>query len=147
VAKGISNERLNTRVNLSQGALDNRLRFNVNLSFTTVESNSVPEAAFRYATIYNPTAPIFEDTEDANQRFGGYFQRDLFDFFNPVALINQQKGINEIKTALTSYRVEYDIAPTLTLSAQYSEDRRNELIGGFWSIQDFQVGFGARGSA
>jgi iron complex outermembrane receptor protein len=147
VINGISNERLNTRVNLSQGALNNKLRFNVNLSFTTVESNSVPEAAFRYATIYNPTAPIFEDTETANERFGGYFQRDLFDFFNPVALINQQKGINEIKTALTSYRVEYDFLPNLTISAQYSEDRRNELIGNFWSIQDFQVGFGARGSA
>lgn len=147
VAKGISNERLNTRINLSQSALDNKLRFNVNLSFTTVESNSVPESAFRYATIYNPTAPVFENTEDANERFGGYFQRDLFDFFNPVALINQQKGINEIKTALTSYRAEYDILPNLTVSAQYSEDRRNELIGNFWSRQDFQVGFGARGSA
>ncbi|SDC75206.1 iron complex outermembrane recepter protein [Algoriphagus faecimaris] len=147
IVKGSSNERLNTRVNLSQGAFDNKLRMNVNLSFTTVESNSINDAAFRYATLYNPTAPIFENTEDANERFGGYFQRDLFDFFNPVAMINQQQFRNEIKTALTSYRAEYDILPNLTVSAQYSEDRRNELIGGFWSRQDFQVGFGARGSA
>ncbi|MDP2039709.1 SusC/RagA family TonB-linked outer membrane protein, partial [Algoriphagus sp.] len=147
IVNGVGNERLNTRLNLSQGALDNKLRFNVNLSFTNVDSESINDAAFRYATIYNPTAPVFENTEDARNRFGGYFQRDLFDFFNPVALARQQKFVGETKTSLTSYRVEYDILPNLTLSGQYSQDRRNTLSGGFWSLQDFQVGLGATGSA
>ncbi len=93
IVDGVGNERLNTRLNLSQAALNNRLRLNMNLSFTTVDSESINDAAFRYATIYNPTAPIFEDTPTANQRFGGYFQRDLFDFFNPVALARQQKFV------------------------------------------------------
>ena len=93
IVNGVGNERLNTRINLSQSAINNRLRMNVNLSFTNVDSEDINGAAFRYATIYNPTAPIFEDTEDANQRFGGYFQRDLFDFYNPVALANQQKFV------------------------------------------------------
>ena len=147
IVNGVGNERLNTRLNLSQGALNNKLRFNINLSFTNVDSESINDAAFRYATIYNPTAPVFENTEAAQDRFGGYFQRDLFDFFNPVALANQQKFVGETKTALTSYRVEYDFLPNLTLSAQYSQDRRNTLSGGFWSLQDFQVGIGATGSA
>lgn len=147
IVKGVGNERLNTRLNFSQGALNNRLRFNLNLNFTNVDSESINDAAFRYATIYNPTAPVFENTEDAQNRFGGYFQRDLFDFYNPVALANQQKFVRETKTALTSYRVEFDILPNLTLSGQYSQDRRNELDGNFWSLQDFQVGLGATGSA
>jgi TonB-linked SusC/RagA family outer membrane protein len=147
IVNGVGNERLNTRLNLSQGALDNKLRFNVNLSFTNVDSESINDAAFRYATIYNPTAPVFENTETARNRFGGYFQRDLFDFYNPVALANQQKFVGETKTSLVSYRVEYDILPNLTASAQYSQDRRNTLSGGFWSLQDFQVGLGATGSA
>lgn len=147
IVNGVGNERLNTRLNLSQGALNNKLRFNVNLSFTTEDRESINDAAFRYATIYNPTAPIFEDTEDARNRFGGYFQRDLFDFFNPVALARQQKFNSEVKTSLTSYRVEYDILPNLTLMGQYSQDRRNQLDGNFWSLQDFQVGLGATGSA
>lgn len=147
IVNGVSNERLNTRLNLSQGALDNKLRFNVNLSFTNVDSESINDAAFRYATIYNPTAPVFENTETAQTRFGGYFQRDLFDFFNPVALANQQRFVGETKTSLTSYKVEYDILPNLTATAQYSQDRRNTLSGGFWSLQDFQVGLGATGSA
>jgi TonB-dependent starch-binding outer membrane protein SusC len=147
IVKGTNNERLNTRLNLSQGALNNRLRFNLNLSFTNVDSESINDAAFRYATIYNPTAPVFENTPEAQRRFGGYFQRDLFDFYNPVALANQQKFVGETKTALTSYRAEFDILPNLTLSAQYSQDRRNTLSGGFWSLKDFQVGIGASGSA
>lgn len=147
IVNGTNNQRLNTRLNISQGALDNKLRFNVNLSFSNVDSESINDAAFRYATLYNPTAPVFENTEDANTRFGGYFQRDLFDFYNPVALAEQQKFIGETKTALTSYRVEYDILPNLTVSAQYSQDRLNTLSGAFWSKQDYQVGLGAGGTA
>lgn len=146
IVNGVSNERLNTRLNLSQSALNDKLRMNVNLSFSTIDEESINDAAFRYATIYNPTAPIFEDTENS-KRFGGYFQRDLFDFFNPVALANQQKFVKERKTALTSYRAEYDILPNLTIAAQYSQDRTNTLGGDFWAREDFQVGFGAKGSA
>ncbi|WP_339868655.1 TonB-dependent receptor [uncultured Algoriphagus sp.] len=147
IVNGVSNKRLNTRLNLSQGALDNRLRFNVNLSFTNVDRESINDAAFRYATLYNPTAPIFEDTQDANERFGGYFQRDLFDFYNPVALANQQKFVSETKSALTSYRAEFDIINNLTISAQYSQDRSNTLSGDFWSRLDYNVGLGTGGSA
>ncbi|AMQ55747.1 SusC/RagA family TonB-linked outer membrane protein [Algoriphagus sanaruensis] len=147
IVDGVGNERLNTRLNLSQGAMNNRLRFNVNLSFTNVDSESINDAAFRYATIYNPTAPVFQENTQDSRDFGGYFQRDLFDFYNPVALARQQKFVGETKTALTSYRAEFDILPNLTWSAQYSQDRRNTLSGAFWSLNDFQVGIGAQGSA
>ncbi|MFC5626001.1 TonB-dependent receptor domain-containing protein [Algoriphagus winogradskyi] len=147
IVNGVANKRLNTRLNLSQGALDNRLRLNANLSFTNVDRESINDAAFRYATLYNPTAPIFENTQDAEERFGGYFQRDLFDFFNPVALANQQKFVSETKSALVSYRAEFDILTNLTISAQYSQDRSNTLSGDFWSRLDYNVGLGTGGSA
>jgi iron complex outermembrane receptor protein len=47
IVNGVGNERLNTRLNLSQAALNNRLRLNMNLSFTTVDSESINDAAFR----------------------------------------------------------------------------------------------------
>ncbi|SFT68220.1 iron complex outermembrane recepter protein [Algoriphagus locisalis] len=147
IVNGVSNERLNTRINLSQGALDNRLRLNVNLSFTNVDRESINNDAFRFATLYNPTAPIYDDSQAALERFGGYFQADVLDFFNPVALANQQKFVGETKSALTSYRAEFDLLPNLTISAQYSQDRSNTLSGDFWSKQDYQVGLNADGSA
>ncbi|WP_339874452.1 SusC/RagA family TonB-linked outer membrane protein [uncultured Algoriphagus sp.] len=147
VARGVANERLNARLNIRQGALDNKLRFNINLSMTDENQDMINNNAFRYATIYNPTAPIFEDTEEARVNYGGYFQRNLTDYLNPVAVSKQQKFVNEIKSSLFSTLVEYDILNNLTLSAQYSQDTRNSLQGNFWSKQDYGVGFGAGGSA
>lgn len=145
IAKGVSNERLNTRLNLSHNAINDRLRLNVNLSMTNGENEGINNGAFRYAAIYNPTAPIFDDENTAND--GGYFQRDLFDFYNPVALSQQQKFGGTTKQLLSSYRAEFDILDNLTASVQYSQDRFNQLRGSFWSRQDFQLGFGARGIA
>src|SRR5690606_12642636 len=146
VIKGVENNRLNARLNIRQGALDNKLRFNINLSVTKEDQARVNNDAFRYATIYNPTAPIFEDSEES-EKYGGYFQRNLTDYFNPIALTKQQKFVSEIKSSLFSYLVEYDILDKLTLSAQYSQDSRNELAGNFWAKQDIAVGLGAGGSA
>ncbi|MGY6521036.1 MAG: SusC/RagA family TonB-linked outer membrane protein [Mongoliitalea sp.] len=143
---GTNREQLNTRFNLNHGALNNRLRMNLNLSYSNIDETNVNGEAVRYATIYNPTAPIFENTEAA-QRFGGYFQRQLFDFFNPVALINQQRFTNEIAAAIYSYRVEFDITDNLTIASQFSQDRFTRLGSNFWSRQDFDVGFGRFGQA
>lgn len=147
VVKGTNRETLNTRFNLNHGALNNKLRMNLNLAFTNTDAVDVNSEAVRYATIYNPTAPIFENTEAANRNFGGYFQRPLFDFFNPVALINQQRFTNEIKSALYSYRVEYDLSDKFTISSQFSQDRLNVLSTNFFSRQDFATGFGTFGQA
>ena len=145
IIKGVNNERLNTRLNLAHSAINDRLRFNVNVSMTNGQNESVNGNAFRQAIIYNPTAPVFDSDNSVND--GPYFQRDLFDFFNPVALTRQQLfgGIN--KTLLTSYRAEFDILENLTFAVQYSQDRFNNLRGEFRSRQDPQVGFGSRGIA
>lgn len=145
IVKGVNNERLNTRLNLSHSAINDRLRLNVNISMTNGENESVNSRVFRYGLLYNPTAPIFDDVNTLND--GGYFQRDLFDFFNPVALQNQQKFGGTTKSLLTSYRAEFDITDDLVFAVQYSQDRFNQLRGDFWSRQDPNVGFGARGSA
>ena len=162
IVKGTSREQLNTRFNMNHGALNNRLRMNLNLAYTNTDAVDVNSEAVRYATIYNPTAPIFESDfvasgetpaqranrlAEANRQFGGYFQRPLFDFFNPVALINQQRFTNEVKSALYSYRVEFDITDKLTVSSQFSQDRLSVLSTDFFSRQDFQTGFGRLGQA
>lgn len=147
IVKGTSREQLNTRFNLSHGALNNRLRFNLNLSYTNADENNVNAEAVRYATIYNPTAPVRENTEGALRNFGGYFQRPLFDFYNPVALINQQRFTNEKRAALYSFRAEYDLSDKFTIATQFSQDRFTDLSTQFYSRQDFQTGFGRIGQA
>jgi TonB-dependent starch-binding outer membrane protein SusC len=147
IVVGTNRETINTRFNLNHGAMNNRLRMNLSLAYTSTDATDVNSEAVRYATIYNPTAPIRENTAEANNSFGGYFQRPLFDFFNPVALINQQSFTNEVRSALYSYRLEYDITDKITASTQFSQDRLSVLSSDFFSRQDFATGFGRSGQA
>lgn len=145
IVKGNSNERLNTRLNLKHSAINDRLRLTVSLTHTEVNYEDINREAFRYAVVYNPTAPIFDNENTAAD--GGYFQRNLFDFYNPVALQNQQKFGGNNKTILATFRAEFDILENLTLAAQYSQNRTNSLRGGFWSRQDPVTGAGQQGLA
>lgn len=147
IVKGTNRETLNTRFNLNHGAMNNRLRMNLSLAYTNTDANDVNSEAVRYATIFNPTAPIRENTAEANNNFGGYFQRPLFDFFNPVALINQQSFTTEVQSALYSYRAEFDITDKITVASQFSQDRLNIARSSFFSRQDFATGFGRSGQA
>ncbi len=143
IVKGVDYQRLNTRLMLTHAALDGKLRFNLGLTYNDRDQESINMSAFRYATIYNPTAPVYETGET----FGGYFQRPLFDFFNPVALSKQQQFIGERKSNLSSYRIEYDVIENLTLALNYSTDKETGLNGSYWSKKDFATGFGSVGQA
>ena len=151
IAKGVNFERLNTRLSLGHEAFNGRLRFNINAAFNNRDQESINMAAFRYAVIYNPTASIrmtddpATTTIDEGTVYGGYFQRDLFDFYNPVALAEQQDFVGERKNVLTNYRVEFDPIDDLTLAINYAQDRETGLNGAFWSKYDFNFGFGAKG--
>ncbi len=147
IVKGVGFERLNTRLNVGHSALNNRLRFDVNLSFNNRDQESINLGAFRYAVIYNPTAPIFDPAtaNNPNDPNGGYFQRPLFDFFNPVALSKQQEIVGKRKNILTNYKVEFDILENLTVSANYAQDREIGMNGFFASSKDLSFGAGSRG--
>lgn len=145
IVKGVDFQRLNTRLNLNHEALNGKLRFDFTVTTNNRDQESINLSAFRYATIYNPTAPIFDPATEGNPNdpWGGYFQRDLFDFYNPVALSKQQQFIGERKNILTNYKVEYDIIDNLTLGVNYAQDRETGMNGSFWSPND--IVFGARG--
>jgi TonB-dependent starch-binding outer membrane protein SusC len=145
VAIGTGFERINTRLQLNQEAMDGRLRFGVNFSFNDRSQESINNAAFRYAVIYNPTAPIFDDIEAPAD--GGYFQRNLFDFYNPVALSKQQTFAGQRQNALFNGNVQYDILDNLTLALNYGRDMAQGWDGSYWSKYDLQFGAGGNGIA
>ncbi|MGB3467359.1 MAG: TonB-dependent receptor [Cyclobacteriaceae bacterium] len=145
ITKGVDFERINARLNISQAALDGKLRFNVIGVVNNREQQSINLAAFRYGLIYNPSAPIFDDENSIED--GGYFQRPLFDFFNPVALANQQNYVNETKNVLANIKVEYDIIDDLTVKINYSQDLSSGINGSYLSKFDLVQGNGGDGIA
>ena len=125
-------EQLNARFNLTQKALKDRATFTVNATTTTKNSELGWNEAFRYAISANPTLPVRYDGGTGQTDIGGYAERDIFDFFNPVSIaeqvINDQKDIK----ILGSFRADFDLSDMvdgLTLGFFYSQQRENELKG------------------
>jgi TonB-linked SusC/RagA family outer membrane protein len=80
-------QQINGRLNLSTRVLNDKLRVEINTSFTDRTQQNGFNEALRYATLYNPTAPVYGADApyafDAST-FGGYFETlGLFDSYNP----------------------------------------------------------------
>lgn len=83
-------QQFNFRTNFTGLLFDDKLKIDVNAAFTQRDSQIGFNEALRYATSYNPTAPVFGDDAPFpfnSAQFGGYFETlGLFDSFNPVAI-------------------------------------------------------------
>jgi iron complex outermembrane receptor protein len=117
-------QRLNGRVNLSQKALNDRLTIDANYTTTTINADYGFNEAFRYATIYNPTAPIISNAP-ANAIYDGYFQQTLFDYYNPVAILEQNTNEGENRNSIASLRGTFNLLKGWDVSAFYSQERRD----------------------
>jgi iron complex outermembrane receptor protein len=89
-------DQFNTRVNLSTRALNDKLKIDFNSSFTNRNQQNGFVEALRYAVLYNPTAPVLGENAPFafnSDQFGGFFETlGLFDSFNPVSLIEQNRN-------------------------------------------------------
>ena len=83
-------DQINTRVNLSTRALNDKLTIDFNASFTNRNQQNGFVEALRYAVLYNPSAPVLGENSPFpfnSEQFGGFFETlGLFDSFNPVAV-------------------------------------------------------------
>lgn len=151
VVAGNDQNRINARVNLTHKALNDRLRFSTSLTITSrhdvgANGNGLFTAPLRYANLFNPTAPILS-TAPENVKFGGYFEQDNFDYFNPVSVQKQNNINQDLSQFQGSLQLEYDIIKNLTASAFYSEKRDNTFGGAYANRTAKFGGFGAQGSA
>ncbi|MEN8116049.1 MAG: SusC/RagA family TonB-linked outer membrane protein [Bacteroidota bacterium] len=118
----------NGRVNVTQKALNDKLTVNFNLSTTHKESQYGFTEAFRYASIYNPTAPVRSD-DPAFNIYDGYFQQILFDYYNPVQILEQNINEGIDKRLNLALKGSYEIIDGLTVDAFYSIESGNFTRG------------------
>lgn len=115
----------NFRANFTGKLFDDKLKVTVNTAFTTRESQVGYNAALRYATSYNPTAPIFGDDapfEFNSSQFGGYFETlGLFDSFNPVAIAELLRNDRSATTLNYNINLDYKITDALKFNVNYAE--------------------------
>ncbi|RMG80916.1 MAG: SusC/RagA family TonB-linked outer membrane protein [Bacteroidetes bacterium] len=141
-------QQTNGRLNLQQKALDDRLTIGLNVSATQREIQQGFEEAFRYAVIYNPTAPVFTTPDDPlYEKYGGYFQAENFDYFNPFAIADQSTDDRVRKDILVNVNGEYELTEGLSVGASYSIQRENQQTGVFYPNNAYFRGFNDKGRA
>lgn len=127
ILKNSGFEQFNTRLNLSTKILDDKLKIDFNASYTNRDQQFGFNEALRYAVTSNPTAPIL--AEDASfafdgAPFDGYFQTlGLFDNFNPVALIEQNRNEGVRREFNFGANFGYSILENLTANFRLSQQR------------------------
>lgn len=136
-------QQLNGRLNLQQKAFNDRLTMDLNLTTTNRESDFGFTEAFRYASTYNPTAPVLADPVENELIFNtydGYYQQILFDYYNPLAILEQNINEGSLRRFLMSGRANYEIIDGLSADAFYSLQRESEVYGVYFDKQSFWIG-------
>lgn len=137
---------LNGRLNLTQKALNDKLTLDVNVSATDRDIQYMPYEAFRYANIYNPTAPVYADVSHPNYtKYDGFNQIEIFDYFNPVGIVEQSTNDGKAKTLMISGKATYELMEGLTASAFVSRQKDTRLFGDYYNKEAYFRG-GAGGA-
>lgn len=138
ILKNSGFDRTNLRVSAQHKSEDDRLSLRINAYNNRRDESLSFVEAFRYATVFNPTAPVrFEN--------GGYFQAILFDNFNPVAIIDQ--NINEREREETGYAVNLRLNPLsgVSIRSSYSKVVQDNFQGQYYSPLSFFRGLNRNG--
>ena len=112
---------LNGRFNLTQHALKNKLTLNLNVSATSREANLGFAEAFKYATIFNPTAPVRTTDPIGDLTGSGYFESNFVDYANPVAVLEQNINDRQVKRLNFNASAEYKITDALKFQVRYAQ--------------------------
>ncbi|NJB85362.1 iron complex outermembrane receptor protein [Lewinella marina] len=155
---GVDNDgfrQINGRLNINQSAFNDKLNLSVDVTATDRDADIFNNNVFKYAITYNPTAPArvdeagytVPDAVAANSldTYGGYFEIDNFDYFNPVAIAQTTASERQQTNILYNLRASYDILEDVSLSASYSRNREDGINGSFGS-RFSRFGGGAAGS-
>ncbi len=130
---------LNGRINLTQKALNDRATFSLNFTSTQKDAEYGFKESLRYAIVANPTMPVYDNTTTsptAGGRYGGYAERDIFDFFNPLSIAEQNKNDGTDTRSLLNIRGEYnfsDFIDGLKGSLSYSTQRELDWRGWYYA--------------
>ena len=128
-------EQFNSRTNVNTRAFNDKLSIDFNSSYTKRNQDNGNADVMKYATLFNPTAPVFFSDTTFSQFFsdqliedvGGYFQTvGLFDSYNPVAIAEQGRYQTEVIDLNYSVNLNYQVADWFSLTGQFaSQQSRN----------------------
>ena len=146
VALNTGFNRLNTRLNLTHKALNDRLKLTMYVSNSWSKAKYGFDDAFRYATIYNPTSPV-RSSDPEFDKYGGYFEQVLFDYYNPVSILEQNSNDGTNKRLNLSLRGGYELIDNLIFEMAYSLQSESDVRSSYYASTSFWTGRDKNGLA
>lgn len=128
-------DQINGRLNLTHKAINNKLVFNFDVSTTRRRSDFGFPDAFKYATIYNPTAPVYSKDPLYDLTGGGYYEANFVDYSNPVAMLRQNSNKGTLNRLNISGSAEYEIIKGLKFLTRYAQ-QTSSFYGEAYSPRD-----------
>lgn len=125
-------QQLGARLNLSQKALRDRLTLTFNLSLQSRDAALGFDDAFRAAVAMPPTAPI-HSADNAYSKYGGYFQSEVHELYNPVGIIEQNISNQVTSRLMYNLKADYEVIKNLVASVRFARNSDNVTNGQYIS--------------
>ena len=132
-------QQLNGHFGLTQKALKDKLVFTIDASDTKRTSQFGWSDAFKYATVFNPTAPVHSTDPLYDKTGGGYFEQDFVDYANPVALLEQNTNKRVTKRNTINGSATYEIVHGVKFSVRYAQENSSQYNWVYLPKKSFYV--------
>ncbi|MCD8165973.1 MAG: TonB-dependent receptor [Bacteroides sp.] len=131
LVKKSSSERLRTRLNVAQLLLQDRLKMDYTVSYSTARNTYADDYIMRQAMFHNPTEPIYA-TENTPEQYGPYHYVQGMEYYNPVAML-EQRDDKGLRTQFTgSVNANLQILENLKANAVVSTTTTSERYGHYY---------------
>lgn len=130
---------LNMHFGITQRALKDKLVITLDGAVTKRNSDFGWNDAFKYATIFNPTAPVTSDDAAYNITGSGYFEQNFIDYANPVAVLRQNSNSRITKRNNFNASATYELFKGFKASVRYAQENQGYYNWVYLPITSFYV--------
>ena len=122
---------LRARLNITQTAVDDRLTLNYNFNYSNRIGHPTDQWAVQQAVRRNPTEPIYDENDVAH---GGYYTNlGPFQYYNPVALLNETEQEDRNRFFMGSLRATFKLSELFSVSATGSVNQYSGSNSKYWT--------------
>lgn len=139
-----ANDRIQAKIAINQKGLNDKLSIDYKLIYAHTNRKYADRWALQQAFRYNPTEPVYDSS---NTLAGGYYRNaGPFEYYNPVAMINERNNEETEEVLTGSLNSKYNITRGINLNFLASIIRGSYNTGDYLS-RYYPIGLGNNGVA
>ncbi len=144
IVRDNANKRLQAKVNMTQKEFNNKLTINYNLMYSETDRDFTDQEIMQQAFRRNPTEPVYDPT---NTLAGGYYRNTgPFQYYNPVAMLDEEVDHGKQKTFTGSAKLTYTLIKGWNVSA-FGSLIRDQFKNTRYQSRYYPIGIGNNGTA